>query len=117
MGRQQEADLLQQTLDRLWKEAHDEGGGNQPRSGRSSGTPCHQQDEHDAEKVPISAHASGNGGAGGESSDATGVGRRREDECLGLLAEAFADDLDVLRKDSTFTGSSKNIAAMADMMR
>lgn len=34
-----------------------------------------------------------------------------------MLAEAFADDLDLLRKDSTFTGSSKNIAAMADMMR
>lgn len=84
----------------------------QAPNGRSSSTEHHQQDE----QVSVAARASANDGAGGEPSDA-GVGGGRDDECLGLLAEAFADDLDVLRKDSTFTGSSKNIAAMADMMR
>ena len=40
-----------------------------------------------------------------------------EDECLGVLAEAFADDLDDLRKDEHFRGSARDVAAMANMMR
>eukprot|EP00903_Cladosiphon_okamuranus_P015472 g14284.t1 len=88
-------------------------------NGRSSGTMTHQQDENDPNQVPVAADTSANDAANGEPSDSGGGvgGGRGDDECLGLLAEAFADDLDLLRKDSTFTGSSKNIAAMADMMR
>ncbi|CAB1101504.1 unnamed protein product [Ectocarpus sp. CCAP 1310/34] len=51
--------------------------------------------------------------SGGEEGHAT----TQEDECLGLMAEAFADDLDLLRKDEHFGGSANDIAAMADMMR
>lgn len=49
-----------------------------------------------------------------EAGDAVEAG---EDECLGVLAEAFADDLDDLRKDEHFRGSARDVAAMADMMR
>ncbi|CAN0477784.1 unnamed protein product [Laminaria digitata] len=45
------------------------------------------------------------------------VAEAGEDECLGVLAEAFADDLDDLRKDEHFRGSARDVAAMADMMR
>lgn len=41
----------------------------------------------------------------------------REDQCLGLVAEAFADELDLLRQDEHFRGSDRDVAAMADMMR
>lgn len=53
----------------------------------------------------------------GDSDDGGEEGVGRIDECLGLMAEAFADDLDVLRKDEHFRGSATNLAAMADMMR
>lgn len=123
LGRKQEVDLLQRKLDRLVREAHEGSsrGGNQPPTttqlhARSSGTKRQQQDDNDADRVPVTDLSSTSGDAGGEPSD-DGVGRGRADECLGLMAEAFADDLDVLRQDSSFTGSSRNIAAMADMMR
>lgn len=41
----------------------------------------------------------------------------KRDECLGFVAEAFAEELDMLRKDEHFGGSPRDIAAMADMMR
>lgn len=41
----------------------------------------------------------------------------REDESLALVAEAFVDELDVLRSDEHFGGSARDIEAMADMMR
>lgn len=41
----------------------------------------------------------------------------REDECLGIVAESFAEELDLLRKDEHFRGSVRDVAAMADMMR
>lgn len=121
MGRQQQAG-------RFGREAHEGStgdGGNQPPTpttqlaGRSSGTRSEQQGENDSEQGgPVAPHAGANDAAGGEPSDDSGGDRGgREDECLGLFAEAFADDLDLLRKDPTFTGSSKNVAAMADMMR
>lgn len=50
----------------------------------------------------------------GEAGDTVEAG---EDECLGVLAEAFADELDDLRKDEHFRGSARDVDAMADMMR
>eukprot|EP00752_Nemacystus_decipiens_P004368 g3992.t1 len=84
-------------------------------NGRSGGA-SQQQDEHNPEQRPVAVHRIANACVGGEQSD-DAVEGGREDECLGVLTEAFADDLDLLRQESTFTGSSKNIAAMADMMR
>lgn len=56
---------------------------------------------------------------GGEARPKSSVNRAagREDQCLGLVAEAFADELDLLRQDEHFRGSDRDVAAMADMMR
>lgn len=114
----------QQADSRVGREAHEgtSGSGNKPTpttqlNGRNSDAKCQQQGENDPEQLPATALPGANGCGGGEPNDAGTIRGGREDECLGLLAEAFADDLDLLRQESTFTGSSKNIAAMADMMR
>ena len=44
-------------------------------------------------------------------------GTDRENGCLGLMAEAFADELDLLRQDEYFGGSDRDVAVVADMMR
>lgn len=69
-----------------------------------------KRQRHDGEEAPAED-------AGGVSDGGEGHATTQEDECLGLMAEAFADDLDLLRKDEHFGGSAKDIAAMADMMR
>lgn len=112
-GQQQQ----QQQADRLESEAH-EGTTPPTKNGRSSGA-CQQQEENDPEQVPVTTHTGLNGCEGDEPSADAGivVGGGRAEECFNLYAEAFADDLDLLRQGPTFTGSSKNIVAMADMMR
>lgn len=56
---------------------------------------------------------------GGESQPKSSVyfAMDREDQCLGLVAEAFVDEIDLLRQDEHFRGSDRDVAAMADMMR
>lgn len=95
---------LEVHLERLVQETH-------PSSSRSVATQerprvskrARQDSGHQEEPVSIR-----------EAGDAAEAG---EDECLGVLAEAFADDLDDLRKDEQFRGSARDVAAMADMMR
>ncbi|CAN0326989.1 unnamed protein product [Ectocarpus sp. 13 AM-2016] len=69
-----------------------------------------KRQRHDGEEAP--AEDAGDASDGEEGHPTT-----QEDECLGLMAEAFADDLDLLRKDEHFGGSANDITAMADMMR
>lgn len=56
------------------------------------------------------------GGEQEENPEGNAVDAKR-DECLGFVAEAFAEELDLLRKDEHFGGSPRDLAAMADMMR
>lgn len=54
---------------------------------------------------------------GGDAGEERQEEEGQADECLGVMAEAFADDLDLLRKDKNFRGSATNLAAMAAMMK
>lgn len=95
-------DLLEDTLGRLVDEAHSSNNNGSRRKRPRPAAPSAQAVvEEDAE----------------EGADDKAEGEGLEGQCLGLLAEAFADDLDLLRKDQHFGGSPKSIAAMADMMR
>ncbi|CBN77311.1 expressed unknown protein [Ectocarpus siliculosus] len=79
-------------------------------SASDSGVGNKKRQRHDGEEAPTED-------AGDASDGEEGHPTTQEDECLGLMAEAFADDLDLLRKDDHFGGSANDIAAMADMMR
>ena len=92
---------LELHLERLVQETHHSSVAAQERPDISRHT--RQDSGHEQEAASI-----------GETEDAVEAG---EDECLGVLAEAFADDLDDLRKDEHFRGSARDVAAMADMMR
>ncbi|CAM9622737.1 unnamed protein product [Ectocarpus sp. 4 AP-2014] len=69
-----------------------------------------KRQRHDGEEAPAEDAQDASDGEEGHATT-------QEDECLGVMAEAFADDLDLLRKDEHFGGSANDIAAMADMMR
>lgn len=102
--KQKQQDLLEDTLGRLVDEAHDSTNNGsrrkRPRPGAPSAKAVVEEDDEEG---------AGDKGEG----EVAGL----EGQCLGLLAEAFADDLDLLRKDQHFGGSPRSIAAMADMMR
>lgn len=108
-------ELLEDTLDRFVEEAHnntnDDGGRRRSAKRSRPGAAPSANNALDAAAADEGADGTcARGEAGGESAGLEG-------QCLGLLAEAFADDLDLLRKDEHFGGSPKSIAAMADMMR
>lgn len=116
--RPQHDDLLDKTLHRSVEEmCHSTRGKQNNTQGtqdlqfsHDSGIGNKKRQRHDGEEAPA-------GDAGDASDGEEGRATAQEDECLGLMAEAFADDLDLLRKDEHFGGSAKDIAAMADMMR
>lgn len=126
-GRRQEhqhqQDCLENKLDRMIKEAHQSSSnssGNN-RLAPSGGTKRQRRDEQE-KKTPAddkrqTIQQAGDIDCDDETSVQGGGEGGLEEKCLGLFAEAFADDLDLLRKEEHFRGSAKNIAAMADMMR
>ncbi|CAN0499585.1 unnamed protein product [Ectocarpus sp. 8 AP-2014] len=116
--RPQHDDLLDKKLHRSVEELHrstsekqnSTQGTQDVQLSSDSGVGNKKRQRHNGEEEP--AEDAGDA-SGGEEGHAT----TQEDECLGLMAEAFADDLDLLRKDEHFGGSANDIAAMADMMR
>lgn len=67
--------------------------------------------EHDREGKPNSAEDGGDYSKQDKGSDGM------SDDCLGVVAEVFADELDQLRKDEYFKGTARDVAIVADMMR
>lgn len=119
---QHHQDLLEDKLDRMIEEANQSsiGSSESNRQARIVGTKRQRQGEQ--AKTPagmLAAQQAGDVDYDSEAAVEEGVPVEGglEDKCLGVFAEAFADDLDLLRKDEHFRGSARNIAAMADMMR
>ncbi|CAM9277100.1 unnamed protein product [Scytosiphon promiscuus] len=111
---QRQQDSLKNNLDRLLDEASRAGDvGAEERDTKAKGA---QKSSNAVFDVTAEWETSSEDGSDAGKTEAQKE-EERADECLGLMAEAFADDLDLLRKDEHFKGSATNLAAMADMMR
>lgn len=110
---------LEVQLERLVQEAHrnssSQRGNQAPISSASSAADT--QEKRPGVSKRARQEDSGPEGSKWDAEGTTAEEEGEDDKCLGVIAEAFADDLDYLRKDEHFGGSARDVAAMADMMR